>query len=128
MKPLETLVAEYLHKAAIEQGTQVRIEYYSGRNMQGKRCLSISGDVMEINTTIVSAIECYINDAKETIIQGTAVANQDVIDEGFEQLDNISNILVPLIHERKQDSLGLDHVVYFPSQEWTNSFDPYMYK
>ena len=127
MKHLETLVVEYLYKAAANQDAPVQIEPYSGRGMYGDQCLSISGDLVDIDHIIMEAIGSYVNDAKENILQGIDAQCEQDIKDGTEQLDNINNILEPLIHGRKQDTLGRQHIVYFPSQEWTRAFDKYKY-
>lgn len=127
MKHLETLVAEYLHYAAVDRDTSIQIGPYSGRGMYGNQCLSISGDLVDIDSIIMEAIGNYVNDAKETILQGIDTQCEQDIKDGTILLDNINNILELLIHDRKQDTLGRQHVVYFPSQEWTSAFDEYKY-
>lgn len=88
---------------AAAQGAGYEARSYSGRGMYGKPCVGI--DVPREVSLFSFALELYRALADSGADEGAA----------FEALDELSS-LAP-----REDSMGLDKIIYFPSVRWPNT-------
>ncbi len=77
---------------------------YSGRGMNGKRCLGI---VVE-NDSAANVVLAIISAATEN--NPHDLSNEDLLDDIFE--------LCSVLSDSKSDSLGHDTIIYWPRIEW----------
>ena len=82
-----------------EEDFQVRVDY-SGRGMFGEKCLGIVGS--DTTTVIYKIMEAIMN---------------EYCDEKETQLELFHELAEMLSDGSKQDSMGLQHIIYFPSVE-----------
>lgn len=97
----------------------VGIRTYSGRAMYGKKCLAITGDATDCQKFISEAINHRIQEMWDKVVDLNDDSDEAEWAEANDEKDALMDF-VTNIGRARQDSMGLDVVIYWPNIECTD--------
>ena len=107
-------------KSACEHNGEVHFrEGYSGRGMFGDRCIGVVGKLGDIQAVIAHVVKWEAEEyAKASAnLDGDFEEDEEVIEEDTEIVESFDQRIDTLLCGQRQDSMGLDVIVYWPSLE-----------
>ena len=117
MQDLNTEINNFVHEYAA--GVDIKARSYTGRGYGAKECLGLVGEssvVRQFVTTMLAElIGEHVNDA---IVAG----RDNDIEAECDHKDRIQELIETLVNH-KEDSMGLDRIIYFPPVQYQEPDD-----